>query len=131
MPMIIGGQLSPEDWAAIKQAKDELDLPFLVKPVQAVPGSPGRVLALGVLPGWVCDYYPVWKAQSPAIKDAIRWVLTGNDDPKAVTMEKALQNILGPDVKEVTNANDSDKPNSLNLDFGSRGQYDPNAGDGW
>lgn len=126
-PILANPPLNADDWGRIRAAKAALDLPFQVKPVPAVPGSPMRILAIGIKPQWAHEGAYVESTTSPGFAAAVRYVLTGEDDPRGMTIEKWLQGILGPGVKEVP---DDTEPTESDTDYGNRGRIDPNA-NGW
>ncbi len=71
--------VAPEHLALMKRAKAELDLPYQIVPVEAVPGSPGRVLALGSRPPQCSDVVmvaPAFVGVYEAIREAMRHALT-------------------------------------------------------
>lgn len=92
---------------ALKDAKDSLDVDYLVQPVKAVPGSPGRILALGKKPHFVCDYALVEKPTKESIRNALEWVLGDHDDPRARTVVQVLEEIFGSGVQEIGTTSDS------------------------
>ena len=93
----VGGDLT-----LLKQAKAEIDTDILVQPVDAVPGSPGRVLALREKPTWICDHAYVANPTKESIKAALEWVLELREDPRGATVIKTLKEIFGPETKEIT-----------------------------
>lgn len=102
LPIYAPHGLSAADWDAIKRAKASLHLPRLVKPVGAVLGTPGRILAIGAEPDWIdCEYAFIAKAEGPGLVSALEWVLTDKRDARAMNTLKILQKILGPGVREV------------------------------
>jgi hypothetical protein len=71
--------LAPETRDLMVRAKAELDLPYRLQPVEALPASPGRVLALGALPPHVCEAVlvaPEYVGVYEAIREAMRFALT-------------------------------------------------------
>lgn len=103
LPIYAPQGLSAADWDAIKRAKASLDLPFLVTPVRAVCGSPGRILAIRAEPDWVdCEYAMVSDPQSSGLRQALEWIYSDKEDKRAMNTLKILQKILGPGVREVT-----------------------------
>lgn len=103
------------DLSPIKAAKAELDLPFKVVPSRAclpdTPPSDVRILAIDDKPDWICDYVLVSSRTSlEGMKDALRWVLTGEGAEIATSAAEALNEILGPGVREISQAElDSEK----------------------
>jgi hypothetical protein len=63
-------------------------------------------------------------ATTPHLIDALRIVLTDAVDPRMMTWNRWLENQLGPGVTEVV------EPEPEAIDYGARGQFDPNANDG-
>jgi hypothetical protein len=101
---ILAGKLYADDWDRLKAAKEKLKLPFTVMPSKAVPGGEGRVLAIGVKPNFICDYAFVESTKSPGFITAFDWATSDKTDSRAVTAEEMLQAILGPETREVTDA---------------------------
>ncbi len=89
------------DLTAFKAAKDQLDLPYLIQPVRAVPGSPGRVVAIRKRPAFLCDYAFIPKVKVDSIREALKWALSDEYDPRAVTVVHMLKEIFGEGVKEI------------------------------
>lgn len=87
----------------IRQAKQKLAVDFQVQPVDAVPGSPGRVLALQETPNFLCDHALVQNLTVESLTAALAYVLELNDDPRGVTVRRMLTEIFGGEVREVTN----------------------------
>ena len=90
-----------DDLALLKQAKEELDLPFLIKPVKAVPGSPGRIIALREHPNFVCEHAYIPNPNPKSVLEALKWALSENYDPRAVTVVQMLSEIFKGEVKEI------------------------------
>lgn len=85
----------------IRQAKERLGLDFLVKPVRAVPGSPGRVLAIREEPNFICDYAYVVNMNLDSLTNALEWVLTDKEDKRAVTKIDMLRKTFGQRLIEI------------------------------
>lgn len=93
--------VSKEDMDAIKAAKASMNVDFKVLPRPAVPGSPGRVLALREKPSWFTAYAPVAHPERPeSMKAALEWVLSDKDDPRGVTDVQWLQELM-PGAREI------------------------------
>lgn len=107
------------DWQRIRQAKAALKLDFLVQPGRASAGSPGRILAVGGKPDFVCDYATVADTRSAGLQIALNWVLGTHDDPRAVTMPEMLTEIFGKEVKEVINEHEGTVDERTPIDPGS------------
>lgn len=86
----------------LKHAKQALGLEELVKPVRAVPGSPGRIIAIGETPEWIVDYAYVGEPSFESFKTALMFVLRDAKSDTAKTVLEQLQDIFGEGVKEIT-----------------------------
>jgi hypothetical protein len=86
--------------AALKAAKEALDLDVLVKPIVARPGQySDRVLAFGDHPDWACHSLLVTGPEMAS--DAILWALKRINLPDDSVVDK-LSRWFGAEVKEVT-----------------------------
>lgn len=83
----------------IRKAKAGVNTSILFKPVRAVPGSPGKILAFE-RPNFACDYALV-KPVASEIKPALEWILGINNNFKGYSSIVLLREIFGPDVVEV------------------------------
>jgi hypothetical protein len=88
--------------SAIKEAKASMSTSILIKPVRAVPGSPGRILAIGKRPDFLCDYALVEEPTASSIKPALEWILDLRDDYKGYSAIVLLREVFGRDVEEIT-----------------------------
>lgn len=89
------------DLTLLKEAKERLDTPFLVSPVKAVPGSPGRVIALRQRPDFLCDYAYIPDPNPTSVLEALKWALGTHDDPRGVTVVHMLKEIFGDGTFEL------------------------------
>lgn len=85
----------------LKHAKQSLGIQELVKPVRAVPGSPGRIIAIGEKPEWITDYVHVGEPSFESFKDALMFALRDAKSDTAKTVLEQLQDIFGEGVREV------------------------------
>lgn len=85
----------------LRQAKAQLNISFKISPERAVPGSPGRVLAIGSKPDFICDYAYVANPTVESLTSALAWCLGLREDPRGVTMGRMLSEIFGGEVKEL------------------------------
>lgn len=92
------------DLEAIRVAKSMLDTDILVKPVKALPRSPGRVLALREKPNFVCDFAFISDNRPQFLRPALAWVLGLNEEYEGHSVITMLQEIFGESVKEIPNA---------------------------
>lgn len=104
LPLAIWGGTAA-DIPALKRAKAALNLPYNLVPVQAVPGSPTRVLALRDRPPFLCDYSIVHTGDSDArMIAALEWVLNPHiKDDRAFLLIDGLRGIFGEGVTEIAN----------------------------
>jgi hypothetical protein len=86
----------------IKEAKGLINTRTMVQPVRAVHGSPGRVLAIGQRPDWICEYAYIEEPSVKSIKEAMEWILGIKEDPRGMTIIRVMREIFGPGVKDVT-----------------------------
>lgn len=91
-----------DDLALLKQAKAMMDTDILIQPSDAVPGSPGRILALRETPPWLCDHALVKNPTTESLKAALEWIIYETEDQRGTTIEKTLTEIFGGPVKEIT-----------------------------
>lgn len=90
-----------DDLTLLKQAKALVDTDKLIIPVDAVVGSPGRILALREKPDWICDYAYVQNPTIESVKAALEWILNDTEDGRGMTVIRKLTEIFGPGVKEI------------------------------
>lgn len=58
---------TPDDWERLSRARKALGYTELIKPVQALPGSPGTLLVIGSgRPDWLHNYYACNDITDPA-----------------------------------------------------------------
>lgn len=86
----------------LKQAKAQLQTSLLISPERAVPGSPGRVLAIGSKPNFLCDYAYVAEPTVESLTAALSWCLGLKEDARGVTIGRMLSEIMGGPVEEIT-----------------------------
>jgi len=89
------------DLDLLRAAKSRLDTSLKILPVDAVIGSPGRVLALYESPDWICDHALVKNPTIESLKAALEWILYETDDPRGTTVLKVLKETFGDGVKEI------------------------------
>lgn len=96
---------SGADLELIKQAKANIQTGLLIQPVDAVPGSPGRILALRQRPNFICDHAFVQNVTLESVTAALEYCLGLNDDPRGVSATIMLKEIFGEGVKEIEDTN--------------------------
>lgn len=88
--------------AMLKQAKQNIKLDILLQPVEAVPGSPGRILCIGEKLPWLQDHALIATPSVASFEAALPYVLGYNDDPRGVTVLRQLREAFGGEVNEIT-----------------------------
>ncbi len=94
-----------KDLEMLKQAKANLNTSLLIQPVDAVPGSPGRILALRESPNFLCDHALVRNPTVESVQAALAYCLGLNDDPRATTVLKMLKETFGEETHELDTDN--------------------------
>jgi hypothetical protein len=89
------------DLELFRNAKAQLGIDYLIKPVRAVNGSPFRVIALRERPDFLCDYAFIPKPNIDSVRNAMEWALGEREDPRAVTIVGMLKEIFQGEVKEI------------------------------
>lgn len=93
-PLPYWGTGTPKQWERIREAKDNLKLGFLVKPVRT-DGTYWRVMAFGEPPEYISDYALVRPETTvEGYEKAIRW-LYGEDILGPYRTETMLEQALG------------------------------------
>lgn len=90
-----------ENLELIKIAKQSLSVNFKIQVCDAVPGSPGRVLAIGSKPNFLCEYAYVANPTVESLTQALAWCLHLKEDVRGVTIARMLSEIMGGEVKEI------------------------------
>lgn len=90
-----------DDLTLLREAKAKLDTDVLIQPVEAVPGSPGRVIALRQKPNFICDYAFIPEPKPDSMLAALDWALSDKFDSRATTVVQQLQDIFGKGVEEI------------------------------
>ena len=91
---------SGDELRMLKHAKQALGIQELVKPVRAVPGSPGKIIAIGEAPEWIADYVKVSESSFESFKEALMFVLRDAKSDTAKTVLEQLQDIFGENIRE-------------------------------
>ncbi|MDF2506283.1 MAG: hypothetical protein K0Q52_142 [Microbacterium sp.] len=95
--------LTQDQKAMIRQAKGELNLPYLIEMVPAVPGSPGRIMCFGEPAPFYSEHVvikPENAERYESIKSALSFTLTAPPrTPGSFTEEMWLQALMGAGTK--------------------------------
>jgi hypothetical protein len=99
LPILWAEPPTTDDWARLRAAKEALGYADMVKPARALQGSPGRILAVGVRPDWLCEYNYTPSTEDAGLADVLGWCLGLREDPWAPTYEDMLSDwFKGPVV---------------------------------
>lgn len=91
LAILWGKEPTAEDWARLSAARIASGYTEVIKPVRALQGSPGRILAVGAKPGWLCDYLRVDDTQDSRLVDVLSWCLNPElEDPRSPTPEEMI-----------------------------------------
>lgn len=92
---------TPEDWARLTEAREAIGYTDVIKPVQALQGSPGTLLVIGEdRPSWLQNYYACNDITDKAeLESALESALANEDNILAFT--ELLSQWMGADVKRV------------------------------
>lgn len=101
LPLVIDHAPTQADISAVKSAIDKVGLEVGVRPVTAVAGGADRVIAIGTTPDFITDYAYLPSTESKGLPNAIKWALSTDVDPRAITMADMLSEVLGCDVVEL------------------------------
>lgn len=92
-----------DDLSALKKAKAKIHTDTLIKPVRALPKSPGRIIAIRQKPNFLCDYAFIENPTPETLQPALEWVLGKNETFQYHGVITTLQEIFGAGVEEITN----------------------------
>lgn len=90
-----------QDLQLLKEAKALLNTNLLIQPVDAVPGSPGRILALRESPNFLCDHALVRNPTLSSVQAALAYCLGLTEDTRATTVLKMLKETFGEETTEI------------------------------
>lgn len=89
-------------YAAFRAAKATLPTDTLIKLQRAVPGSPGRILAIGSPPPWACEWLGVRDLHDiDKLAHVLQWAMSDIEDDRAQGELEFLQSIFGKEVREI------------------------------
>lgn len=101
LPILWAEPPTAEDWQRLSAARIAIGYTDMVKPVQALQGSPGTLLIIGkVRPSWLQNYY----ACDDITNDSeLRWALEGalNEDERMEAFGELLSTWMGTEVTQV------------------------------
>lgn len=99
LPILWGKTPRQSDWVALSRAKDTFGYSDMVQPATALQGSPGRILAIGRRPDWLCEYNYVDDTADPRLPGVLQWCLDDTiTDPQAPTYADMLSHWFGGTV---------------------------------
>lgn len=89
--------------SALKIAKQQMAVEYLIKPTRAAQGVSGRILAVGERPNWLAFDGYAWLPNidnQMSVQAALEWCM-GKEDARATDLTKQLKDIFGEGVKEI------------------------------
>jgi len=89
------------DLQIIKEAKTKLNTSVLIQPVDAVPGSPGIILALRERPNFICDHAFVQNVTLESVVSALKHCLGLTYDSRGTTVTMMLKEVFGEELKDI------------------------------
>jgi hypothetical protein len=78
LPILWGSPPTPADWKRLSAAREAIGYEEQVKPAVALPGSPGRILAVASHPTWLCPYLYVSSTEDELLNRVLLWCLDEN-----------------------------------------------------
>ena len=90
-----------DDLALFKEAKARLHTSMLIQTVDAVPGSPTRIISLRERLPWIADHAYIPNPTVSNIEAALKWALGFDENPNATTVLHMLKESFGKGVKEI------------------------------
>jgi len=101
LPILWTEPPTPEDWARLTAAREAIGYREMVKPVQALQGSPGTLLIIGTAsPDWLQSFY---RCRDMANQAELEWALDGalRDDERMESFGELLSEWMGVEVKQI------------------------------
>lgn len=101
LPILWAEPPTTEDWARLTEARIAIGYTDLIKPVQALQGSPGTLLCIGgARPSWLQNYYACDDITDSA---ELEWALEGalTEDERAERFAELLSHWMGVEVKQI------------------------------
>lgn len=92
---------TPEDWARLTEAREAIGYTDVIKPVQALQGSPGTLLVIGEgRPSWLQNFYA---CNDITDKADLMWALDGalRMEGRAEAYSELLSSWMGVEVSSV------------------------------
>lgn len=99
LPILWAEPPTTEDWQRLSAARTALGYTDLIQPAEAVPGSPGPILAIGKMPDWIIQYAYVPSTRDSKLAERLQAVLDRQEDPD--TIGKLLSRWMGVEVKQI------------------------------
>lgn len=99
LPILWAQEPTSADWAALSAARESLGITELIKPARAVPGSPGRILAVGTMPTWLCPNRQIPDTSDPGVvRDALQWCLEPDEGLSGEDIATTLSTWTGLEI---------------------------------
>ena len=101
LPILWAEPPTDEDWKRLSEARTALGYTDLIKPVQALEGSPQPVLCIGADPSWVTDYAYVENTHSEHLQDALGYCLEEQHLDTGKLVAQLFSKWMGTEVKYI------------------------------
>lgn len=99
LPILWSNDPTADDWRRLGEARIAIGYPEKLMPARAVHGSPGRVLAIGAEPDWVCEFIRVDDTMdSPKLEFALKWCLEPEGEVSGEDIADKLASWMGVEV---------------------------------
>ena len=101
LPILWSQPPTDEDWKRLSEARTALGYTDLIKPVQALEGSPQPVLCIGAFPSWLTDYTHVLDTLDEGLQDALSYCLDEQKHDVRKLEAFLLSQWMGTEVKYI------------------------------
>lgn len=99
LPILWGKPPAEQDWRRLGDARIAIGYPDKIMPARAVHGSPGRVLAIGAEPDWLCEFIRVDDTlDAPKLEFALKWALEAEEGLDGEDVAEKLASWMGVEV---------------------------------
>lgn len=99
LPILWAKEPAEQDWRRLGDARIAIGYPDKLMPARAVHGSPGRVLAIGAEPDWLCEYIRVDDTHDSAkLEFALKWCLEPEEEISGEDIADKLASWMGVEV---------------------------------
>lgn len=102
LAILWGSPPTPAAWKALSAARVSLGLEDKIEPARALQGSPGRILAIGKHPDWLCEYAYLMDLNTPdSTAHALGWCFGLDEFDDTPSTADQLSSWMNMEVVEV------------------------------